>query len=252
MKLKNILSLAAVVNCLVSAAVADEMKELKVVTEPSFAPFEFVDKNTSEIIGFDVDIINAIGEVENLKMNISSMGFDGQIPAILTRQVDVAISGFTITEARSKMVNFTEPYYDAGLGALVDKKLADSIRETSDLEGKALCSQIGTSGAMYVDNIKGAENKQFNTTAEAIMELKKGSCAAVISDKPVIEYYLAETSDDTLFILPETFTKEQYGIVTSKQNDELTQKISSGLKKIKENGTYDKIYNKWFGIKKAK
>ena len=80
---------------------------LTVATEPSFAPFEFVDKTTSELTGFDIDIINAIGEVENFKTNVISMGFDAQIPAIMTGQVDIAISGFTITEERAKTVNLT-------------------------------------------------------------------------------------------------------------------------------------------------
>ena len=114
-----------------SAAVsyADETV-LRVATEPSFAPFEFMDQKTSELVGFDVDIINAVAEAEGYKTNISSMPFDGQIPAVVTNQIDVAISGFTITDERKKIVNFSEPYYDAGLGALVrvEKKDASALR----------------------------------------------------------------------------------------------------------------------------
>ena len=105
-----------------SQANADEDKILRVATEPSFAPFEFTDQQTSNLVGFDVDIINAVAEVIGYKTNIASMPFDGQIPAVITHQIDVAISGFTITPERAKIVNFTEPYYDAGLGALIDNK----------------------------------------------------------------------------------------------------------------------------------
>lgn len=77
---------------------------LRVATEPSFAPFEFMDQKTSELVGFDVDIINAVAEVEGYKTNISSMPFDGQIPAVVTNQIDVAISGFTITDERKRLL----------------------------------------------------------------------------------------------------------------------------------------------------
>lgn len=230
-----------------SQANADEDKILRVATEPSFAPFEFMDQQTSKLVGFDVDIINAVAEVIGYKTDIASMPFDGQIPAVITHQIDVAISGFTITPERAKIVNFTEPYYDAGLGALIDNKYKDQIKSLADLEGQTICAQIGTSGAMFAQKIKGAQVTQFNTAAESFMELNKGSCAAAVNDKPVLEYYLATTKNPNLSLLSDRFTFEQYGIVTAKDNEELTEKISEGLKTIKANGTYDKIYQKWFG-----
>ncbi len=251
MKLLNSAIFATAMFC-ATGAMADEAQVLRVATEPSFAPFEFMDQKTSKLIGFDIDIINAIAKETGYKTDIASMPFDGQIPAVLTHQIDVAISGFTITEERAKIVNFTEPYYDAGLGALVRKDLQSKISTAADLEGKTICAQIGTSGAMYAQKIKGAKLSQFNTASEAFMELDKGSCDATVNDKPVLEYYLATTKNDKLFLLTDRFTFEQYGIVTAKDNKELTDKMSSGLKLIKANGTYDKIYTKWFGSATAK
>ena len=100
---------------------------------------------------------------------------------------------------------------------------------------------------MFAQKIKGAQVTQFNTAAESFMELNKGSCAAAVNDKPVLEYYLATTKNPNLSLLSDRFTFEQYGIVTAKDNEELTEKISEGLKTIKANGTYDKIYQKWLG-----
>ena len=230
-----------------SANAVSAEKTLNVVTEPTFAPFEFVDKGTSTLIGFDIDIINAIGEAEGYKMNVSSMSFDGQIPAIITKQVDIAISGFTITPERAQKVNFSEPYYDAGLGILITKANSADIKSKDDLKGKTICAQLGTSGAMYAEKVENTQVTQFNSTAEAFLELEKGSCSAVVTDKPVIEYYLATTKNENLIMIPEQLTVEQYGIVTSKDRKDLTDMIASGLKKIRDNGTYDKIYQKWFG-----
>ncbi len=252
MKFCKSLCLMGMLTLAVTGVNAEESKELNVVTEPTFAPFEFVEKGSSELVGFDIDIINAIGEAEGYKMNVASMSFDGQIPAIITKQVDIAISGFTITEERAKKVNFSEPYYDAGLGILITKAFSNEIKSKSDLEGKTICAQLGTSGAMYAQKVKGANVTQFNSTAEAFLELEKGSCAAVVTDKPVIEYYLATTQKEDLIMIPEQLTVEQYGIVTAKDRQELTDMIASGLKKIRENGTYDKIYEKWFGNAAAK
>lgn len=246
MKLLNSAIFSTIMLCS-TVTMADEAKVLRVATEPSFAPFEFMDQNTSQLIGFDIDIINAIAKETGFKAEIASMPFDGQIPAVLTHQIDVAISGFTITEERAKIVNFTEPYYDAGLGSLVRNDLKSQITTAADLEGKTICAQIGTSGAMYAQKIKDAKLTQFNTASEAFMELDKGSCDATVNDKPVLEYYLATTKNDKLFLLTDRFTFEQYGIVTAKDNKELSNKMEAGLKLIKANGTYDKIYTKWFG-----
>ena len=126
------------------------------------------------MIGFDIDIINAIGEVEGYKMNVSSMSFDGQIPAIITQQVDIAISGFTITKERAQKVNFSEPYYDAGLGILITKNNSGEIKTKEDLKGKTICAQLGTSGAMYAEKVEGSTVSQFNSTADAFLEMEKG------------------------------------------------------------------------------
>ena len=80
--IKHLSAVAAIV--LAFSASAEDRKELNVATEPSFAPFEYMDKNTDELIGFDIDIINAICEIEGYKANIASMPFDAQIPAIMT------------------------------------------------------------------------------------------------------------------------------------------------------------------------
>jgi len=244
--LKHLLAscMVAVLSCSAEAA---ENKTVTVVTEPSFAPFEFVEKDTTKLIGFDIDIINAICETQGYKAQVSSMGFDAQIPAILTHQTDIAISGFTITKERAKMVAFSEPYYDAGLGALISPKHVDKIKSKDDLHDITVCAQIGTSGAMFAQKLSGADVKQFNTSADAFLELEKGSCEVVISDKPVIEYYVNTSGKTNLKMLKEQLTVEQYGIVSAKDRQEITTMIAEGLKKIREDGTYDKIYKKWFG-----
>ncbi|MBO6258433.1 MAG: basic amino acid ABC transporter substrate-binding protein [Succinivibrio sp.] len=243
------LGLCAVLLCGVSADAEEQV--LRVGTEPAFAPFEYIDESNSELVGFDIDLIKAVAAAEGYSVELSQMPFDGLIPAVLTGQLEAAIAGFTITDERKKRVAFSAPYYDAGLGVLVKAELKDSIKNVADLSGHSICVQIGTSGALYAQNdVKDAKVTQFNTSTETYMELAKGGCDAVINDKPVHEYYLAKTKPQNMHMLPEFITSEQYGIVIGKNDEKTQQIIASGLKKIQQNGTYNSIYEKWFGAKK--
>ncbi len=248
MKLKGLL-LASVISALAFESIADE-RVVRVGTEPSFAPFEFMDENTKELTGFDIDLIYAIAKASNFKVEMSSMPFDGLIPAILTGTLDAGISGFTITNERAKRVAFSEPYLKAGLGVIVRDEVKDKIKSVSDLDGQKICAQIGTSGAMYsTQQVKGATVTQFNSAPEAFLELTKGGCDALINDKPVLEYYIASTGAKKLSLLEELITADEYGIVMNKNDEELVKLINDGFAKVKADGTLKAIQDKWFKAK---
>ncbi len=219
---------------------------VRVGTEPSFAPFEFMDEKTKTLTGFDIDLINAIAEASGFKTEISTMPFDGLIPAILTGSLDVGISAFTITDERRKHVAFSAPYIDAGLGIVIRSTLKNEIKGVNDLQGRKLCGQIGTSGAMYSEKIKDAEVTQFNSASETYLELRKGGCDAIVNDRPVHAYYMATAKPDDLILLDGYITAESYGIVMNKNNTELQELVKRGFDKIKADGTYQQIYDKWF------
>lgn len=228
-----------------SIALADE-ELVRVGTEPSYAPFEFMDESTKELTGFDVEIIKAIAQAANFKLEIQTMPFDALIPAILTGSLDAGISAFTITDERKKRVAFSEPYIQAGLGILVRKSLVAEITKPEDLKGHKLCGQIGTSGAMYASKLPDTPLAQFNSASEAYMELRSGGCDAIVHDRPVHAYYMATVNPDDLVLIPDYVSVEEYGIVMDKRNQQLQDLINSGMSKIKADGTYQKIYNKWF------
>ena len=104
-------------------------------TEPSFAPFEFPDKQSGELTGFEIELIRALGKRAGYeKVTIKGMGFDALIPALDTGNIDVAIAGMSITDARKQKVNFTDPYYESGLMTIV-RKDNDSIKGRQDPGG---------------------------------------------------------------------------------------------------------------------
>ena len=226
---------------------ANAKKVIRVGTEPSFAPFEFMDEHTKALTGFDIDLINAIAKVEGFDVEITTMPFDALIPAILTHTLDAGISAFTITEERKLRVSFSDPYIEAGLGIVVSNKYKNEIKSVENLKGRKICAQIGTSGALYSSQIPSAQVTQFNSAAETYLELKKGGCEAIVNDRPVHAYYMATVKPDDVTLLDGYISNESYGIVVGKDNQDLLLSINNGMKKIHDDGTYDTLWKKWFG-----
>lgn len=227
---------------------AADKKVIKVGTEPSFAPFEFQDEKSQEYVGFDMDLIRAIGKQLNMEVQIQSMGFDALIPALEAGSIDVAASGMSITEERAKKVAFTNPYYKSGL-TIVVKEDNQTIHSIRDLAGKKIAVQIGTTGADEAKKIKDATVREFNTPSEAFLELKNGGVDAVVNDMPVNNYYMTQDAGKGTKQVGEPLTSEDYGMAVSKKNAEFAAKINQAIDQLKQNGEYEKIYVKWFGKK---
>ena len=231
-----------------SPAAAKE--ELIVGTEPSFAPFEFPDGKDGKIIGFDIDLINAIGKKMGYKkITIKSMGFDALIPAINSGNIDAAIAGMSITDARKKQVNFSDPYYDSGLMAIV-RKDNDTIHSLADLKGKKIGVQLGTTGAMEAEKIEGAKVTNFDTSDLACIELQNGNVDAVISDLPVLQYFLKQKGSSYAKAVGEPKKGDHYGIAVAKDKKDVLDGINKAMKELKDSGEYQKIYDKWFSESK--
>ncbi len=221
---------------------------LKVGSDTTYAPFGFQDEKTKEYVGFDIDLIKAVAKQAGYEVQLQSMNFDGLIPALDSGSIDVAISDMTITEERSKRVNFSKPYYKAGLSIVVAAGNT-SIQNFKDLEGKRIAVSIGSTGADEAHKIKNAKIVEFNAIAEAFLELKAGGVDAVINDSPVNEYYILHEGSKTAKIVGEPLNSEDLGIATAKNNPELGKKIDKALAELKANGSYEAIYLKWFGKK---
>lgn len=219
---------------------------LKVGMDAAYPPFGSQDVKTKEYVGFDVDVIKAIGAAEGFNVTINNIPFDGLIPALQAGNIDVAINDITINEDRAKSVDFSKRYYIAGLGVVV-KKDNNSIKTAKDLEGKRLGVSIGSTGEEAARKIPGAKLRVFNQLNEAFLELKNNGVDAVINDIPTNEYYVNTTGKNDVKTVELALTREDLGIAVKKGNKELLDKINSGFQKIKKNGEFTKLYQKWFG-----
>lgn len=233
-----------------SVAMTAQAATLNVGTEATFAPFEFMDEQTHEVTGFDIDVIRAAAKAVGDDVRIHNMGFDALIPSLQTGVIDVTAAAMTVTPERQARIDFTSPYYQSGLVILIrkaDQKKYDGLKS---LEGQRLCAQIGTTGAMAANRVKGAKVTEFNSITEAFMELKNLGCEAVLNDKPVVDYYLMRRGDDTVMTVNQIFDAEYYAMGVKKGNKAVLEKLNKGMEIIRSNGEYDKIYQKWFGAHK--
>ena len=155
----------------------------------------------------------------------------------------------TINEERKQNVLFSDPYYKSGLSIIVAKD-NDAIKTFKDLEGKKVAVQIGTTSAMEVKKLSNVEVKEFNSSADTFMELRAKGVDAVVNDRPVNDYYIMQSGETSVKRLDELLTSEDYGMAISKNNAELQKQVNDALKKLHENGEYDKIFAKWFEAKK--
>ena len=246
---KKMLFLTACSSLVVTSAVA-HAEQLIMGTESTYPPFEYTDtKNGSEIVGFDIDMVRMLGQKAGFTIKVVSMGFDALIPAILSRQIDIAGAAITITEERAKKVSFTQPYYNSGLSILVRKTDKDTYKTDKDLKNKILCGQLGTSGAAYARTIEGATVKTFNTMNETYMELRNKGCEAVIGDRPTIAYFMTSNArNKKLFTLQDTVLNvEQFGFIVAKDNKKLLARLDKAFEEAKKDGSYKALLVKWFG-----
>ena len=237
-------SLAALTLAFAVSSQAAE-KQLVVATDTAFVPFEF--KQGDKYVGFDVDLWAAIAKELKLDYTLKPMDFSGIIPALQTKNVDLALAGITITEERKKAVDFSEGYYKSGLLVMV-KANNNDIKSVKDLDGKVVAVKGGTGSVDYAKaNIKTKDLRQFPNIDNAYMELGTNRADAVLHDTPNILYFIKTAGNGQFKAVGESLEAQQYGIAFSKGNDALREKVNGALKTLRENGTYNEIYKKWFG-----
>lgn len=239
----------ALVGCGGGDQAKQESKVLRVGAAVDFAPFEFQDEGQKEYQGFDMDLIRAVAKEMGSEAEIQNIGFDGLIPALQAKNIDVIISGMTINDERKQKVNFSDPYYQSGL-TMVVRSDEEQIKSFKDLNGHKVAVQIGTTSANMVKEMEGVTVTELNTPADCFMELKAHGVDAVVNDRPVNDYYINQTQAVGVKSLADKLSAEDYGIAMTKDNAELQKKVNEALKKLHENGEYDKIYQKWFGASK--
>lgn len=218
---------------------------LKVGTDTSFVPFCFPDEN-NVYTGFDIDLLQAFSEYLGFEYEIQPMDFTALLMSVQTNKLDMGMAGITITEDRKKVMDFATPYYDAGLQIFV-KADNEQIGSIADLEGKKIALKEGTASVDYVSqNVSDCTVTTFPNIEEAYLEVQRGAADAVVYDSPNMLYYVNQNADCGAKVVGELVDGCQYGIVLQ-QGSGYTEYINAALEQFRKDGTYDAIYEKWFG-----
>lgn len=215
-------------------------KTLYVGTNAEFAPFEYLEKG--KVTGFDMELMNALAKEMKMDVKIENMAFDGLLPALQMKKVDVVIAGMTETPERKKAVSFTKPYFKAKQ-VIITKKGKD-IKDFKELSGKRVGVMLGFTGDAVVSDIKGAKVQRFDATYSAVMALEKGKVDAVVADSEPAKKYIASYKD--LAIASAKAEEEDYAIAVRKNDKALLDNLNKALVKVKSNGTYDALLKKYF------
>jgi len=238
----TLISLVAL-GLLASCASGDDA--LVVATDAAFPPFEYVEEDTKEIVGFDIDLMNAIAEKAGLDIRYQNVAWDPLLAGMADCQYDMAISAMTITADRAEQFGFSDPYINAGQIVAVQAD-NDAISGPDDLEGATIGAQIGTTGAMEAEAIADTSVKVYDTYELAFLDLANGQIDAVIADYPTAVAFVNQNSD-VLKTVGEVFTDENYGIAFCKGNDELISQVNAALSELKDEGFIDELVVEWYG-----
>ena len=246
-----LLALCVVLPGVASAETLSEIQDrgvLRVGMEPGYMPFEMTNQK-GDIIGFDVDMAKGIAKAMGVKLELVSTAWDGIIPGLITKKYDMIMSGMTLTQERNMKVNFATPYIVVGQSILVKKEHAGDVKSYKDLNNKKykVASKLGTTGEQATKRmIPNATYISFETEQEGVMDLVNGKIDAFVYDLPYMAIANAQKNEGKLIFLDEPFTYEPLAWAIRQGNHDFLNWLNNFMNQVKSDGTYDKIYAKWF------
>ncbi len=231
-------------------AAAPAARVLLVGTDAAYAPFELQNEK-GEIVGFSVDLLNALADKAGIEVKFVNTPWEGIFNTLAQGDRDLLISSITITDERRQTMDFSDPYFDAHQLIAVPEN--SKVANFGDLKTLKVGVQTGTTGDEVVSKLLGKTNtniKRFESTPLALKELEASGVDAVVADNGVVINYVANnTASKFRTVNDPAFAPEQYGIAVKKGNGELLAKLNKALAEIKADGTYEKIYSRYFGAK---
>ncbi len=223
-----------------SSSATETKQTLVMATNAEFPPYEY--KEGDKIVGIDAEVMQAIADDLGMELVIEDMEFDSIIPAVKSGKADVGAAGMTVREDRLENVDFTDTYAKAKQVVIV--KEDSSIASLDDLTGKTIGVQQGTTGDIYAADEYGDENvERYSKGYEAVQALSQGKIDAVIIDNEPAKVFVSQTPG--LKMLDEPFADEEYAICVQKGNTELLNKLNASLQKLKDNGKFQEIIDKY-------
>ena len=225
----------------------EKSKVLKVGFEGTYPPFNFVD-DKQNYIGFDVDISNELAKRLGVETEFIATKWDSLLGGLKSDKFDIIIGQMTVTEERKKSVDFTDPYVVTG-SVLVTREDTNDITKLEDIKGKNVGVGGGTTFEEVANSVDGANVKLYKAVSDYVQDLQNKRLDVIINDQLLMGYNIKE-NNLPLKITSEILNKDEIGMAINKGNEDFVDKINEAIAAMKEDGTYDEIYKKWFGESK--
>jgi len=240
-----LLMVAALVSCNQAKTDSAAKPVIKVASDTSFPPMEFVADN-KDIVGFDIDLLNAIGEAEGFTPKFETVSWDGIFAALENGSFDMIASSVSITDERKQKYDFSDPYVTVGQVLVVPVADAKTTK-MADLAGKEIGVQIGTTGDQAAQAAKVVKVKGFPEIGLAFQDLVNGNLAGLLIDSPVAADYALNNANfkGKVKIVGELVTSEPYGYTLKKGNADLLAKLNKGIADLTANGKLAELKAKW-------
>lgn len=228
-------------------------KTYNVGSEASYEPFSFKNE-MGTVVGFEVDLLNAIGEVAQFNVNFVDTSRSQVVDTLNSGRFDIWASALSVSPERLETMSMSEPYLDFARELYVlDKPENASLQSVNDFAGKKIAVNEGSSSAIeFAQKITG--NKENVVLARSfylsVTSTIQGKSDATLGDSRILQYYQLKHPEIKARMVDVGESKKQIAFAVKKDNQEMLDKINQGLNTIKQNGTYDKLVEKWFGTQK--
>lgn len=223
-------------------------KLLKVGSDTTSPPMESIDPATGQVVGFDVDVVNAVCAKINCQAEFVTTGWDGIFAALDQGSFDLVASGVSITEERKKAMDFSDPYIVNSQAVLMRVEDQGITLDRFKDAGRKLSAQANTTDAQVAEGVVGKENvAAYDTFSAAIIALKNKDVDGVVINGANAAAYEREFAGE-LVVAIKDLESDPLGLVFRK-GDENVAAFNEGLKMIKDDGTLDQLVNKYWGLK---
>lgn len=219
-------------------------EKLNVGTDTAFVPFEYKGDD-GEYTGFDIDLWAEIAKRIGVEYELRPMDFNGLIPGLTTGNLDVALAAIFIKSEREKAIDFSHPYFRAGLMTMVRSENTDIVGP-EDLKDKVVAVKLGTATVEYVESLNPKRIVKFPNIDQAYLEVVTGGADAAMHDTPNVLYYIKTAGEDRVKAVGADVKAAQYGIAFP-LGSELRKPVNVALLEMMEDGTYAELFEKWFG-----
>jgi cystine transport system substrate-binding protein len=224
------------------------VEKLVVGTEGTYPPFTFHDEN-DKLTGFDVEIAEEVAKRLGVEIEFKETQWDAMFAGLDAKRFDMIANQVGIKPERQEKYLFSNPYITSS-AVLVTKKDNSEIKAFEDLKGKKTAQSL-TSNYAEIAKKNGAEIVGVEGFNQAIELLKSGRVDATVNDKLSVLTYIKEKKDQDLLMIETTEDKSDSGLMFRKDSEALVKEVNKALDEMKSDGTYDEIYNKWFGENSA-